>query len=79
MTHSRFVGKVENWEFTNLVIDNYFFGVSAVAQDGSETPVVSQDPPAGFNPPDQFMVLVILKFETLPKTLPFRRQFSIQV
>jgi hypothetical protein len=39
-THSRFVGKVNEWEFKNLVIDNYFFGVSAVAEDGSQTPVV---------------------------------------
>lgn len=39
-THSRFIGKVNEWEFKNLVIDNYFFGVSAVAKDGSETPVV---------------------------------------
>ena len=39
-THSRFIGKVNEWKFKNLVIDNYFFGVSAVAQDGSETPVV---------------------------------------
>jgi len=39
-THARFVGKVNEWEFKNLVIDNYFFGVSAVAKDGSETPVV---------------------------------------
>ncbi len=39
-THSRFVGKVNEWIFENLVIDNYFFGVSAVAKDGSETPVV---------------------------------------
>ena len=39
-THSRFVGKVDEWTFENLVIDNYFFGVSAVAKDGSETPVV---------------------------------------
>jgi len=39
-THSRFVGNVTEWEFTNLVIDIYFFGVSAVAKDGSETPVV---------------------------------------
>lgn len=39
-THSRFVGKVNEWTFENLVIDNYFFGVSAVANDGSETPVV---------------------------------------
>ena len=47
-THSRFVGKVENWEFTNLVIDNYFFGVSAVAKDGSETPVVFPGPAGRF-------------------------------
>ncbi len=39
-THSRFIGKVDEWTFDNLVIDNYFFGVSAVAKDGSETPVV---------------------------------------
>ena len=39
-THSRFIGKVNEWEFKNLVIDNYFFGVSAVAKDGSSTPVV---------------------------------------
>ena len=39
-TRSRFVGKVNEWSFDNLVIDNYFFGVSAVAEDGSETPVV---------------------------------------
>ena len=39
-THSRYVGDVTEWTFENLVIDNYFFGVSAVAEDGSETPVV---------------------------------------
>ncbi len=39
-TRSRFVGKVNEWSFDNLVIDNYFFGVSAVAKNGSETPVV---------------------------------------
>jgi len=39
-THSRFIGKVNEWTFENLVIDNYYFGVSAVAKDGSETPVV---------------------------------------
>jgi len=47
-THSRFVGKVNEWEFTNLVIDNYFFGVSAVAKDGSETPVVFPGPAGRF-------------------------------
>ena len=39
-THSRFVGKVSAYTFTNMVVDNYYFGVSAVAKDGSETPVV---------------------------------------
>lgn len=39
-THSRYVGNVSEYTFTNLVIDNYYFGVSAVAKDGSETPVV---------------------------------------
>lgn len=39
-THSRFVGKVSEYTFKNMVVDNYYFGVSAVAKDGSETPVV---------------------------------------
>jgi hypothetical protein len=39
-TRSRFIGDVSEWSFDNLVIDNYFFGVSAVAKDGSESPVV---------------------------------------
>jgi len=39
-THSRYVGNVDEWTFENLVIDNYYFGVSAVALDGSQTPVV---------------------------------------
>ena len=47
-THSRYVGDVSEWEFTNLVIDNYFFGVSAVAKDGSETPVVFPGPAGRF-------------------------------
>lgn len=46
--HSRFVGNVSEWEFTNLVIDNYFFGVSSVAKDGSETPVVFPGPAGAF-------------------------------
>lgn len=47
-TRSRFVGKVNEWTFDNLVIDNYFFGVSAVANDGSETPVVFPGPAGRF-------------------------------
>jgi hypothetical protein len=47
-THSRFVGPATEWEFTNLVVDNYYFGVSAVAVDGSETPVVFPGPAGAF-------------------------------
>ena len=39
-TYSRFVGPVGEYTLENVVIDNYYFGVSAVALDGSETPVV---------------------------------------
>ena len=38
--YSRFVGNVDNHTLQNIVIDNYFFGVAAVAKDGSESPVV---------------------------------------
>lgn len=47
-SRSRFIGKVNEWTFDNLVIDNYFFGVSAVAKDGSETPVVFPGPAGRF-------------------------------
>ncbi|NNE58870.1 MAG: M28 family peptidase [Hellea sp.] len=47
-THSRFVGKVNEWTFKNLVIDNYFFGVSAISHDGYETPVVFPGPAGRF-------------------------------
>jgi len=39
-TRSVFVGDVAQHTLANLVIDNYFFGVAAVAKDGSESPVV---------------------------------------
>jgi hypothetical protein len=39
-THSVYVGDVTEHTLANTVIDNYFFGVSAVAKDGSESPVV---------------------------------------
>ncbi|MBB5746957.1 M28 family metallopeptidase [Brevundimonas variabilis] len=39
-THSRWVGDVTEFTLRNTIIDNYFFGVSAVATDGSESPVV---------------------------------------
>jgi hypothetical protein len=38
-THSRFVGTGTSYEFTNLVIDNYLFGVAAVGKDGNESVV----------------------------------------
>jgi len=34
------VGNVDAATLQNVVIDNYFFGVAAVAKDGSESPVV---------------------------------------
>lgn len=39
-THSVYVGDVSRHTLENVVIDNYFFGVSAVAGDGAESPVV---------------------------------------
>ena len=39
-THEVFVGDVAQHTLKNVVIDNYFFGVSAVGKDGAESPVV---------------------------------------
>ncbi|MGY0613031.1 M28 family metallopeptidase [Luteimonas sp. A501] len=39
-THSVYVGDVDRHTLKNVVIDNWFFGVSAVARDGAESPVV---------------------------------------
>ena len=39
-THSRYVGDVDRYTLENIVIDDFFFGVAAVAKDGSESPVV---------------------------------------
>ncbi|RHW75509.1 M28 family metallopeptidase [Colwellia sp. RSH04] len=38
--HSRYVGDVTKYTLENIVIDNYFFGVASVSQDGFESPVV---------------------------------------
>lgn len=38
--YSRFVGDVTQTTLENVVIDNYFFGVASVSEDGSESPVV---------------------------------------
>ena len=39
-TRSRYLGMVDSYTLENLVIDNYFFGVSSVSSDGYESPVV---------------------------------------
>ena len=39
-THSRVVGDVSEFTLENVVIDNYFFGVSSIAENGVESPVV---------------------------------------
>jgi len=38
--HSIFVGKVDHYTLTNIVIDNFLFGVAAVGQNGNESVVV---------------------------------------
>ena len=45
---SRFVGKTDHFTLENIVIDNYYFGVAAVARDGSESPVVFPGPAGSF-------------------------------
>lgn len=45
---SRFVGNVTEYTLEDIVIDNYFFGVSSVALDGSESPVVFPGPAGSF-------------------------------
>ena len=47
-THSRYVGDVTEYTLENIVIDNYYFGVSSVAPDGSESPVVFPGPAGSF-------------------------------
>ncbi len=37
---SRSAGDVDSFTLENIVIDNYFFGVTSVAADGTESPVV---------------------------------------
>ncbi len=47
-TNNRFVGKVDYYTMQNVVIDNYFFGVASVAQDGNESLVVFSGPAGSF-------------------------------
>jgi Zn-dependent M28 family amino/carboxypeptidase len=39
-THSRLAGDVSEFTLENVVIDNYFFGVSSVSERGMQSPVV---------------------------------------
>ncbi len=38
--HQVFVGRTDRHTLRNIIIDNWYFGVSAVGEDGSESPVV---------------------------------------
>jgi len=37
--HDRYVGDITEFTMTGIVVDNYFFGISAVGTDGHESPV----------------------------------------
>ena len=47
-TFSRYVGDVSEYTLENIVIDNFYFGVVAVAENGAETPVVFPGPAGRF-------------------------------
>ncbi len=46
--YSRYVGDVTEFTLKNIVIDNYYFGVASVAEDGHESPVVFPGPMGSF-------------------------------
>lgn len=46
--YSRDVGKVDTFTLDNVVIDNYFFGVSSLSTDGVQSPVVFPGPAGAF-------------------------------
>ncbi len=46
---SRGVGDVDSYTLENIVIDNYFFGVSSVGADGTQSPVVFPGPAGSFD------------------------------
>ncbi|MFA4892452.1 M20/M25/M40 family metallo-hydrolase [Brevundimonas sp.] len=47
-THSRWAGSATELVLRNIVIDDFFFGVSAVSEDGYESPVVFPGPAGSF-------------------------------
>jgi hypothetical protein len=46
----REVGLTDTFTLKNIIIDNYFFGVVSVSQDGFESPVVFPGPMGTFEP-----------------------------
>lgn len=47
-THYRTVGDVDEFTLENVVIDNYFFGVSSISDTGVQSPVVFPGPAGAF-------------------------------
>ncbi len=47
-THFRTVGDVAQFTLENVVIDNYFFGVSSISESGVQSPVVFPGPAGAF-------------------------------
>mgnify|MGYP000415342157 CR=1 FL=1 len=47
-TDSIYVGDVSEYQLKNRVIDNYFFGVASVSEEGFESPVVFPGPAGSF-------------------------------
>lgn len=47
-THGRLTGDVSEYTLENIVIDNYFFGVASVSEEGYESPVVFPGPNGSF-------------------------------
>lgn len=47
--YSRYVGDVNEFTLENVVIDNYYFGVASVSEDGFESPVVFPGPSGAFS------------------------------
>jgi len=47
-THGRLTGDVSEYTLENIVIDNYFFGVASVSDEGYESPVVFPGPNGSF-------------------------------
>jgi hypothetical protein len=48
-THFRTVGDVNEFTLENVVIDNYFFGVSSISDTGVQSPVVFPGPAGAFS------------------------------